>query len=558
MTTAVSSSEIAQSLLREIGAGRVQAYLAQRLAAGIGLPSRPLLIRAYAKLAGQDAWPLLEAIMTNPAEQEESRYAAVQSIAELLAADRSISLVLQSLSILQTALGDESVGVRSAAAVALAQTGSKSVAAQLAELLGTQQLDSFAEYEVTSFLERIESKDALGHWSGSFVGRVEELLEMARLFAAGTTRIVAVQGIAGIGKTAIVQQFIRYFAQIRFGKLYHLSGRSISDEFETFLESIALQATEAHQEKPGLLVIDDFEAVKDVKRAASQLSSLVSQYPNLCCILISRLDLERYFPEAATITLAPLSNAEASEYVRRRFTEKPVAYEPAVARPLITMAGGVPVFLAILVEAYLNTRNLDLAQKERKRYVDTAIEQSLERLPASQRQMLEILAQFESSPINWRDTIMTHLFDNENISRPEEQLERLAEWGLIRMDKTLYLIEMPLLIRDYLRRRTDRRTTVRVNNYLATYYENKKPLLAARQWLNASAPRQAERLLRLVLDEAIRTGDTSELGEAAAVLERLEASVGAPKATDEQNTPTSDALEPSALRARLDRLTASR
>ena len=555
MTTAISSSEIAQSLLREIGVDRVQAYLAQRLDAGIGLQSRTLLIRAYAKLAGQAAFPLLETIMTNPAEQEDSRYAAVQSIAEVLAADRSNSRVSRSLSILYPALGDESEMVRSAAAVALAQTGSKSVTAQLAELVGKQQLDSFAEYEVRSFLERIDFTDSLGRWSGSFVGREEELLKMAQLLAEPTS-IVAVQGIGGIGKTAFVQQFIRYFAKTRYGKLHSLSGRSMSsDELETSLEHITRQATETHQKRPDLIVIDDFEAVKDRERFASQLSSFVSQYPNLRCILISRLDIERYIPKAATITLSPLSNAEVSEYVRRR---SGLEYEPTALRPLITMAGGVPLFLALLLEMSPAT-GIGFSQKGQMRYMDSAIERTLELLPGSQRQMLEILAQFESSPIDWRDSMVTRLFDNENTSRPEEQLERLAEWGLIQMDRTLYLIEIHSLIRDYLRRRTDRRTTLRVNKTLASHYEkNENPLLAARQWINAGEPRQAEILLHFVLNEATRTGNTSELGEAAAVLERLEASVGAPKAAGEQNTPTSDALEPSSLRARLDKLTAFR
>lgn len=546
MTNAVSPTEVTQLLLREIGRDRVQSYLAQRLDAGISLPSRPLMIRAYVKLAGQDAFPLLKATIKNPAEQEQSRRAAVQAIAEVMTAQKSVALVNRSVSLLLIALHDESEMVRSAAAVALVQSGSKRAAIRLNDLLGKQQLDSFAEREVQAFLEQSNIRE---YQAELFVGRESELRELSQKLTT-SARIIGVQGLPGVGKTSLVRQFAN---QANYGQVLWLHGNAISsDELASWVPSVERAAKKVLGGKPVLIVADDFEAVKNKEQLRYQLSSLVANYQNLHCILVSRshVNLTRFFPELYRLILSPLSDAEASDYIQLVLAEYGLDDDPSVVSQLTALAAGNPLLLNVLVNAYQKSGIVDLPP-ERADMINWVFERSMDRLSVSQRLALEILAQIEKTQVDWRERVIANLFASENISHPEEPFQRLAEFGLIHRKENSTVIQLHPLIREWVRSRADKRTVLRVNKRLASYYEHEDPLLAARHWISAGETRKALELVLFTWSDTVNTDRASELDE---VLTRLEDSIRLYKSEYLQITHDGDDVEPSTLRARLRKL----
>lgn len=545
MTSAASPTEVAQLVLREIGRDRVQSYLAQRLDAGISLPSRALMIRAYARLAGQDAFPLLKTIIKNAAEHEESRRAGVQAIAEVINGEKSAVLVNRSQSILVAALGDESEMVRSAAALALVQSGAKRAAARLNKLLGKEQLDPFVEREVQAFLEQLKFRE---YEAELFVGRESELDEISRLLTT-STRIVGVQGLPGVGKTSLVRQLV---GQSDYEQVLWLHGAAVSpDELASWVLYVGKVAKEAVGKKPVLIVADDFEGVKDKEQLGYQLSSLVAHYPNLHCILVSRshINLARFFPALNRLLLSPLSDDEASEYIRLAFAEYGLEDEPSVVSQLTALTAGNPLLLNVLVKTYRRSGIFDPPQKwTTNEMISWIFERSMDRLSRSQRLALDLLAQIEKPQVDWHERVLVNLFASENITHPDETFQVLAELGLIHRQENSPVIQLHPLIREWVRSHTDKRTTFRVNKRLASHYELQDPLLAARHWISAGETQKALQLVRFTFTDAMNTGRTSELVE---VLMRLEDIVRLQNSGYLQITHARDDVEPSTLHVRL-------
>ena len=84
MSGRATDIEMAQSLLKEMGRESLLAYFTRRLDVGKDLDSRPLLLAAFARLAGSDSKRLLIAVVNDLAESTRARIAAARALGELI------------------------------------------------------------------------------------------------------------------------------------------------------------------------------------------------------------------------------------------------------------------------------------------------------------------------------------------------------------------------------------------------------------------------------------------------------------------------------------------
>src|SRR5439155_20202224 len=141
MSGRATDIEMAQSLLKEMGRESLLAYFTRRLDVGKDLDSRPLLLAAFARLAGSDSKQLLISVANDLAESTRARIAAARALGELIkqstdAGERSeVTLILVKL------LEDNNRGLRSAVATQLSGLQAPEAVGLLQQLIEGDKLD---------------------------------------------------------------------------------------------------------------------------------------------------------------------------------------------------------------------------------------------------------------------------------------------------------------------------------------------------------------------------------------------------------------------------------
>lgn len=202
-----------------------------------------------------------------------------------------------------------------------------------------------------------------------FVGREAELCALTELAdpgrAAGTVVISAIEGTAGIGKTALAVQFAHRVARhFPDGQLYvDLRGFDPvgppvppADAIRAFLQALAVRGDRIPSSLDGqistyrtLLSSKRMLVVLDNARDVSQVRPLIPGSPSCLVIITSRNQLTGLaVTEAAQIiTLDLLTDAEAHDLLIGRLGAERVAAEPNAADDLIALCARLPLALSI-------------------------------------------------------------------------------------------------------------------------------------------------------------------------------------------------------------------
>jgi DNA-binding SARP family transcriptional activator/Tfp pilus assembly protein PilF len=218
---------------------------------------------------------------------------------------------------------------------------------------------------------RLSAPQQLSAWNRQFTGRTSELRALTELLQgpaepSGTVVIAAIDGPAGVGKTALALHWAHQVAN-RFpdGQLYlNLRGfdpsgtpvtttqavRSFLDAFNIPAEQIpaALDAQAALYRR--LLLGKRVLVVLDNARNADHVRLLLPTNPGCLAVVTSRTQLASLAVDvgAHLITLDVLTMADASELLGRRIGAERIAREPAATAELVQLSARLPLALAIV------------------------------------------------------------------------------------------------------------------------------------------------------------------------------------------------------------------
>ncbi|MFV2008975.1 MULTISPECIES: NB-ARC domain-containing protein [unclassified Micromonospora] len=197
---------------------------------------------------------------------------------------------------------------------------------------------------------------ALGHFSG----RRTELAQLARLAPvtdparqitpAGTVRIVAVGGTAGVGKTTLVVQWAHQVAD-RFpdGQLY-LNLRGFDPDAQAALYRTTLAGRRL------LIVLDN-------ARDSAHVRLLLPSSPQCLVVMTSRNQLTGLVAAhgAQPLTLDLLHPSDAAELLRRRVGQRRCAAEPMAVDEIVARCAGLPLALAVVAARAVIAPQMPLA-----------------------------------------------------------------------------------------------------------------------------------------------------------------------------------------------------
>ncbi|WJK36987.1 tetratricopeptide repeat protein [Solwaraspora sp. WMMA2065] len=226
---------------------------------------------------------------------------------------------------------------------------------------------------------------ALGHFSG----RRTEMAQLDRLAPdtgparrtapAGTVRIVAVSGTAGVGKTTLVVQWAHQVAD-RFpdGQLY-LNLRGFDPDGSVTEPATALRLLLDALGVPPAQVPDDPDAqaalyrttlagrrlliVLDNARDSAHVRLLLPSSPQCLVVVTSRNQLTGLVAAhgAQPLTLDLLHPADAAELLRRRIGHRRCAAEPAAVGGIVARCAGLPLALAVVAARVVIAPQMPLA-----------------------------------------------------------------------------------------------------------------------------------------------------------------------------------------------------
>ncbi len=268
----------------------------------------------------------------------------------------------------------------------------------------------------------------------SFVGRDEELAELATLLSKSNLSLLTLLGPAGVGKTRLALQLAHEQQKLNAFKdgVYFVSLDALSDAsliLPTLLSHFGLtqqgktealtQLTDFIAERNILLVLDNFEHLTE---GSSLLSELLSQCPNLILLVTSRerlnLEEEHVFAlEGLPFAITPTGDAKLSDAVQL-FGERAQQVQPRLEidknlNDVIRICGlveGLPLGIELAASwvrlmscqdiASEIERGLELltsASKnipERHRSLKAAFEQSWKLLTSKEQEVLRKLSVF--------------------------------------------------------------------------------------------------------------------------------------------------------------------
>ncbi|MFY1651310.1 ATP-binding protein [Solwaraspora sp. WMMB762] len=226
---------------------------------------------------------------------------------------------------------------------------------------------------------------ALGHFSG----RRTELAQLARLAPAtdparqstpaGTVRIVAVSGTAGVGKTTLVVQWAHQVAD-RFpdGQLY-LNLRGFDPDGSVTEPATALRLLLDALGVPPAQVPTDLDAqaalyrttlagrrlliVLDNARDSGHVRMLLPSSPQCLVVVTSRNQLTGLVAAhgAQPLTLDLLHPSDAAELLRRRVGQRRCAAEPTAVDEIVARCAGLPLALAVVAARAVIAPRMPLA-----------------------------------------------------------------------------------------------------------------------------------------------------------------------------------------------------
>lgn len=217
-----------------------------------------------------------------------------------------------------------------------------------------------------------------------FVGRTDEQKALTSLLdqvaeADGTVVISAIDGMAGIGKTALAVHWAQHIAE-RFpdGQLYvnlrgfDPSGAPVApaEAIRGFLDALGVPPARipaALDTQAGLyrsLLADQRVLVLlDNARDVTQVRPLLPGSPGCLVIITSRSQLPGLVVSegAWPLTLGVLADDEARELLARRLGTERIAAEPAAAEALIRLCARLPLALSIAAARALSRPGFSLA-----------------------------------------------------------------------------------------------------------------------------------------------------------------------------------------------------
>jgi class 3 adenylate cyclase/tetratricopeptide (TPR) repeat protein len=207
---------------------------------------------------------------------------------------------------------------------------------------------------------------------GFFVGRDRELKtldevldQLGAVGGSGPVPVVAVGGMAGVGKTALAVHWARRIAG-RFpdGQLYvnlhgyDPEGAPVTAEAVTawFLAALGVPAAAIPAEAPvrsglyrSVLARRRVLIVLDNARDAAQVRPLLAGGPGCLVVVTSRSSLTGLAAAdgARLVKLGTLDQHQAGRLLEARLGPEPIAAEPAAVADLVRLCAGLPLALAI-------------------------------------------------------------------------------------------------------------------------------------------------------------------------------------------------------------------
>jgi len=222
----------------------------------------------------------------------------------------------------------------------------------------------------------------LPHDVPGFIGRDVELATLTRLKeqSAGILLISTIDGIAGIGKTALAVHWAHQVAnQFPDGQLYinlrgfDPSGKPVAPAvaIDEFLDAFAIPP----EDKPvsldartalyrSLLAEKCILIILDNAYNEQQVRPLLPGNPACVVIVTSRRKLGGLVAAdgASILTLNQLTEAEADNLLARRLGREQITAEPQATRALIQFCAGLPLALAVIAARAATCPHLSLTE----------------------------------------------------------------------------------------------------------------------------------------------------------------------------------------------------
>jgi tetratricopeptide (TPR) repeat protein len=525
MSTRPTGTEIAQSLIKEMGRESLLAYFKKRLLLGKELPSRSQLLAAFAQLAGPDAKDQLIFIARDLTESPNTRVAAVTALGRLAKESNEASRRSELVEVLKKLLDDNPIELRSAVATQLAGLQATVATELLQKLLEEDKLDVLAREEVQKFLATT-GMPAATLPKHSLVGRRQELIALHDAFR--NSQIVALVGIGGVGKSALAASFVetaRYDVKVWRSCQYSIDPADLAKSLLLQIEEqinpnaphvgkeleqhfdwarIKNHLVNLLTDHSALIVLDDYEDQHEENEFIDLLNRLVEALPGIHCLVVGRV-----IPSMLTdtvISLKGLSLDESHEVVRIAAEHAKIFLDSDTRENIVKLSEGN----ALLLNLYTSALNQGLSIEEvlasgRDRVIHSIVSRSVQNLTPLQRRTVELLSQFDE-PISTNDREIAELFVQEGVSSLSECLASLTRRSFVVSDDR-GSIALHNLVRELIRDRTDKRTTIRVNRSLGTLYKKRGSLLrAANHFVRGEVIEQAVHLLDEHLVDIVNQG----------------------------------------------------
>lgn len=174
----------------------------------------------------------------------------------------------------------------------------------------------------------------------SFVGREDELVELIDMVESRTKAII-VSGVAGIGKTTFVKEFISKFVRRREVAWINATSSGLDDIHQNIIEQLY---NDKRTKTPSIVVLDDANYLGE-KDLYFYLNSIFHSKRTRAVIVITRNPIK--IKEAQYINLGPLSLTDTIVFLSTLIT-KPISGEEFVK--LATTINGNPLAMNLVVD----------------------------------------------------------------------------------------------------------------------------------------------------------------------------------------------------------------